>query len=71
MKHSFVSKTDLAQAYFPYVNEQSARHKLMQLICDDGTLLDRLVDAGYRKLQRQFSPLQVEIILNRLGNPFT
>lgn len=70
MKHTFVQKGDLASAYFPSLTPHSALNRLMQLIRDDGTLLDRLVDAGYRKMQRQFSPLQVDIILERLGNPF-
>jgi len=70
MKHSFISKTDLAQAYFPYIQERCARKKLMQYINEDPELLTQLLESGYNPMCHQFSPKQVEIIFNVLGNPF-
>ena len=71
MKHTFVSKTDLAVAYFPHISRQAARHKLMQFIRDDSHLLAELEATGYSSNNRQFSPLQVDIIFRRLGNPLS
>jgi len=70
MRNSFVSKTDLAQAYFPYINPRSARHKLMRVINDDSTLMEKLVNAGYNSEMHLLSPMQVDIIVERLGNPW-
>jgi len=70
MKHSFISKTDLAVAYFPHLDPHSARHKLMGLIESDTTLLPRLQDSGYRHMSRQFSPRQVDMIIDRYGSPW-
>lgn len=70
MKLTFVSKTDLAVAYFPYVNQHTARHKLMELITADSSLVAKLMATGYTKLCRMFSPKQVELIMEKFGNPF-
>lgn len=70
MKKVFISKTDLAQAYFPFIDPRSARNKLMQLINDDQSLVDSLNDCGYKFRNRQFSPKQVDIIVDKLGNPW-
>lgn len=70
MKSTFVSKTDLAQAYFPHINAASARNKLMQIINSDSRLMPLLIDAGYKKNNRQFSPACVELIMERLGKPW-
>ena len=70
MKNTFISKTDLAQAYFPYVDAETARHKLMQVINSDSILICNLLDAGYKKASKLLSPLCVELIINRLGNPW-
>ena len=42
MKNSFTSKSDLAQAYIPHIGDQSARHKLMNLINTDPILFSQL-----------------------------
>ena len=70
MKRTFIFKSDLAQAYFPYIDQQSARHKLMSLINSSASLLSRLRSAGYTDAQRLLSPLQVDIIMDAFGNPF-
>lgn len=72
MRNTFVSKTDLALAYFPHLTAHSARNKLMSLIRDTHTdLMDRLNATGYRPLQKDFSPRQVSIIIDHFGNPFS
>ena len=70
MKNSFTSKSDLAQAYFPHIGDQSARHKLMNLINTDPILFSQLQATGYKPLARSFSPAQVHLIYERFGNPF-
>lgn len=70
MKQTFITKTDLAQAYFPHIDAPSARHKLMQYINDDPTLLAQLKESGYQPRSRSFSPLQTEMIFARIGKPF-
>lgn len=71
MKKTFVSKTDLALAYFPHLTAHSARNKLMALIRSaKNDLLDRLRATGYTDLQKDLSPLQVDLIMECFGNPF-
>ncbi|MCQ2212273.1 MAG: DUF4248 domain-containing protein [Bacteroidaceae bacterium] len=70
MTYSFITKTDLAQAYFPWTGRQSARHMLMAVIKDDAQLMADLIATGYHAMQRTLSPRQVELIVDRLGNPW-
>ena len=70
MKKSFVSKLDLAQAYFPHIDAVSARHKLIGLINDDTELINHLKSSGYNPRAHCFSPFQLDLIIARLGNPF-
>jgi len=70
MKNCFISKTDLAVAYFPFINQNAARNKLMQFINNNAELMRKLEGVGYTRLCRSFSPKQVEIIVNHLGDPF-
>lgn len=70
MKKSFVSKLDLAKAYFPHIDGESARHKLISLIKDDTELINHLMSSGYNPRGHYFSPFQLDLIMNRLANPF-
>lgn len=70
MKRSFITKTELAQAYFPYINERAARHKLMSLINDSSLLISKLREVGYRETKHLLSPVQVDLIMETFGNPF-
>lgn len=70
MKRTFISKTDLAVAYFPYVNQHTARHKLMELIGADSQLMQKLQESGYTKLCRLLSPKQVDMVVEKFGNPW-
>ena len=71
MKHTFVLKTDLAQAYFPHLSPDSARHKLISIINEQGSKIrERLQDMGYKNAQKEFSPAQVSAIMECLGSPY-
>lgn len=70
MKTTFTTKSDLAQAYFPHIGIRSARHKLIQLINDDKVLLTQLLDNGYNPTSHSFTPVQLSLIIARIGNPF-
>lgn len=70
MLNMFISKSDLAQAYFPYIDRHSARHKLIGLINADPQLLDSLYALGYKTYSREFSPTQAQVIFDKLGDPF-
>lgn len=70
MKRSFVSKTDLAVAYFPHLQPEVARHKLMEYINSIPTLMARLNEVGYRRTCRNLSPKQVDMIFEVIGKPY-
>lgn len=70
MKRTFISKTDLAVAYFPHIEARCARAKLMSLIRSSQSLLSFLHTTGYQDRQRLLSPLQVDRIMEEFGNPF-
>ena len=71
MKNIFITKTDLAMAYFPYIGERAARHKLMDLIKTNTALMKSLMQTGHQHFSRAFSPKQLELIYQEFGNPFT
>ena len=70
MKKEFISKQDLGVAYFPNIDTVSARQKLCNLIHDDKALFRRLSKTGYRKSCKYLSPIQLELIFERLGKPY-
>ena len=70
MKKEFVSKQDLGVAYFPDADLRYARQKLCEIIHDDHKLMARLTKTGYRKKSKYLSPIQLELIFERLGKPF-
>lgn len=70
MRNLFVTKTDLGQAYFPFISPRSARQKLMQIISEDAVLMTALTENGYVENSHAFSPRQVELIVERLGDPW-
>lgn len=63
--------TELAQLYFPNSLPKSAGQQLMRWICRDEDLLDALRHAGYKKGQRIYTPRQVSILVDQLGDPET
>ena len=70
MKKEFVSKQDLGVAYFPDADLRYARQKLCKIIHDDHKLMARLTKTGYRKKCKFISPIQLELIFERLGKAF-
>lgn len=61
--------TELAILYFPYMLPKSASTRLGVLIARDEDLLADLKKAGYMKGQHIFTPRQVTIVLDHLGEP--
>lgn len=61
--------TELARLYFPGILLKSASAQLSLWIRRDEELLEDLKKAGYRKGQRMFTPCQVEILVDHLGDP--
>ncbi|MCQ2212922.1 MAG: DUF4248 domain-containing protein [Bacteroidaceae bacterium] len=70
MKCSFTSKTDLARSYFPNHSDSGARRLLMDTIASTPPLISMLHELGYSKEQHFFTPRQVEMVIEYLGNPF-
>lgn len=65
------SHQELAVMYFPDVRPESASSMLSRWINRDPELLDELRRMGYRKHQRTFTPRQVNILFDHLGDPKT
>ena len=70
MKKEFVSKRDIGEAFFPDTDSRYARQKLCEIIHDDHKLMARLTKTGYRKKCKFISPIQLELIFERLGKAF-
>ena len=62
-------KSDMAQAYFPNVTPSTARRNLLRWIAMNPELQERLQKTGYQKEQRYFTPVQVSILYEILGEP--
>lgn len=63
--------TELAQFYFPNSTPKSAGQQLMRWMLRDDDLLADLRLAGYRKGLRVYTPRQVSILVDHLGDPET
>ena len=64
-----MSKRELAQLYAPELTPHAAVNRLMNWIRNHPTLTSALHQTGYRKTARIFSPRQVELIVEHLGEP--
>ncbi len=62
-------KRELAQMYAPDLTPRAAVNRLMDWIRRHPTLTDELSRTGYRKTARVFTPRQVHLILDYLGEP--
>jgi len=69
LKKPMYTHKELAILYFPNITPQSASSQLTRWIRRDPDLMDELNQAGYIKQQRMFTPLQLEILLDHLGEP--
>lgn len=62
-------RTELAQLYTPTVAPETAWRKLRSWIAAYPGLLDRLKAIGYRTTQRTFTPAEVAMIVEAIGEP--
>ena len=64
-----MGKGELAQLYCPNITTAAARKKLMQWINLYPNLMDDLHRAGFSESSRSFTPAQVKLIVDALGEP--
>ncbi|MBR5298037.1 MAG: DUF4248 domain-containing protein, partial [Parabacteroides sp.] len=57
--------------YFKHVLPKSASTQLRRWIKRDEELMEELILAGYKKGQRLYTPLQLAILIDHLGDPET
>ena len=62
-------KTELASRYSPHTSPGSARRNLLRWMKMNPELMERLGETGYKDSQRYFTPRQVGIIYEMLGEP--
>lgn len=60
---------ELAQLYFPNISKKSASVQLRKWIIINQLLKDNLTQSGYKPRQRIFTPKQVTLIIEHLGEP--
>jgi len=60
---------EVAVRYFPEVLPESASRQLTRWIMRDDDLYAELLKAGYTRRQRMYSPLQLTILFDHLGDP--
>lgn len=63
------TKKELGLMYFPDSTPETARHHLMNWIKRNCSLLDALQKAGYNAYAHDFSPRQIRLIFEYLGEP--
>ncbi len=63
------SKKELALCYFPDLDTKSAGKRLMRWITRNEELYSKLKKTGYNETFRSFSPRQVKLIVEILGDP--
>lgn len=68
-KNKIYGHTELALLYFKHIQPTSASTQLARWLRRDEELWEELLLAGYHKGQRVFTPLQLEIIIDHLGEP--
>ena len=62
-------KSELAQKYCPYLSQSAARRKLMQWIMMQPRLVESLHTSGLTESSKNFTPLQVRLIVEAIGEP--
>ncbi len=63
------SKGELANLYLPYLPIRSALNTWNYWIQTHPTLYARLQEVGYRKKSKFLTPVQVQVIVETLGEP--
>ena len=62
-------RMELAQLYSPQLTDIAAYRKMKKWISLCPGLLQRLYDVGYESKRRSFTPLEVRVIVDALGEP--
>lgn len=62
-------KGELANLYSPHISSGAACRKLMGWIRFHPTLMDALTAVGFTERSRTFTPIQVKLIIDALGEP--
>jgi len=62
-------KTELAQAYVPFLSQKAALNRLADWIKKNSLLWNALQETGYRTRQHTFTSRQVALIFEHLGEP--
>lgn len=62
-------RTELAQLYNPEVAAETAWRRLRAWIRKSPGMIEHLMQAGYKRGQRTFTPKQVQIIVDGVGEP--
>ena len=62
-------RMELAQLYSPSLTSRAAWRKLQGWMGSYPKLYNRLAEIGYQKSQRSFTPQQVQLIFEALGEP--
>lgn len=70
-KNRIYGHQELAQLYFPNILPASASSQLTRWIARDEELREALRRAGHRPGTRIYTPLQVSILIDHLGEPET
>ncbi|MDR1202260.1 MAG: DUF4248 domain-containing protein [Tannerellaceae bacterium] len=70
-KKTIYTHQELALLYFPDILPESASRQLSRRILRDEELYAELLKAGYMHRQRIYSPLQIAILFDHLGDPET
>lgn len=65
------SKSELAMLYSPFITPKAAVRKLNRWIAIKPGLTERLQDAGMQPNSKCYTPFQVHIIVEALGEPET
>lgn len=60
---------ELAALYFPHIQQSSAVNQLRRWVHESPDLLEELQAAGWKRYRKVFSPKQVAIIVDHLGEP--
>ena len=68
-KQRIYGRGELAKCYNPDLSDSAARKRLAQWIAFHPTLSADLAKAGFKPSQRIFTPRQVELIFEALGEP--
>ena len=63
------TKKELALMYFPDSNPRTAANHLRAWIYRCKPLLEQLEAAGYKRISKMFTPRQVRLIVEHLGEP--